>query len=86
MAWESGLVGGYSNPLDPNVNPWTLGYVASSTTADPLLGAVAAGIEDEEAYFNFFPLVAPVQIQPIVNHFKTTLGGYIRVPARLRRL
>lgn len=84
MAWESGLVGGWSNPSDPNVGDWTLGYVTASAVPDPLVGAAVA-----DAYFNFFPLVAPVTLQVIINRNEineTESGGYIRVPARLRRL
>ncbi len=86
MAWESGLVGGWSNPADPNVGDWTLGYVAASAMPDVLVGAVAAAAGE---YFNFFPLVAPVTLQVNVNRIEineTESGGYIRVPARLRRL
>lgn len=88
MAWESGTAGGWSNgnaaatPLD-----FTFGYVASPAIPDPGVGAAVG----QQEYFTFFVTHAPIQAPslPFFNPSwskKNPSGGYIRVPARFRRI
>lgn len=64
---------------------WTLAYTAASNVPDPLLGAAVA----QQDYFEFLPTFATVQVLRSFNLCGCNIeqsGGYIRVPARVRRI